>query len=257
MQRFFVPQESIQQDSIIVTDESMLHQMGRVIRMNTGDKCIFLDNSGDEYFASVKNIEKKIGVFTIQEKRKGANAPKIKLTLIQAISKKPETFELILQKGTELGVFQFVPIIAEFCNRRELLKRERLERIILEAAEQSERTTLPALYEPMNFTDALTKFKKTAILLHCRGELTHIKKYFDTNRDVTELALFIGPEGGFSPGEISLAQEAGIPLLSLGNMILRTETAAIVAVGAVQIMVGDEGFEPPMTGPKPVALPLG
>ncbi len=234
MQRFFVPPHSIQDSQVIVTDSDMLHQMGRVLRMQAGTSCIFLDNTQKEYTATLITISKQTATFQIKETATATTELGIEITVYQAIPKKMEIFEWVLEKGTELGVVKFVPMVTEFCNRRELQKREREMRIITESAEQSERGVCPTLGEVTKFEDALTQAGSEALVFHSRNTTMHVKDFLNENTSMKKFSLFIGPEGGFSEREIEFAQSKNVPVLSLGNQILRTETAAIVAVTLVR-----------------------
>lgn len=234
MQRFFVPPTSIQELRVIVTDEVMLHQMGRVLRMQQNDTCIFLDNSQKEYTARLETMSKQNAIFRIESTTTATTELNLEITVYQALPKKMEIFEWVLEKGTELGVVKFVPMVTEFCNRRELQKRERELRIITESAEQSERGVCPTLGEVTKFEDALTQAGNEALLFHSRNTTMHVKDFLQAHTSMKKFSLFIGPEGGFSQREIDFAQSKNAPILSLGNQILRTETAAIVAVALVR-----------------------
>lgn len=233
MQRFFVDPECIRGNIVHVIDQNILHQMKRVLRVESNELCIFLDNLGMEYTARLDTGDRHSLSFTIIEKKKSITESPTEVILFQALPKKLETFEWILQKGTELGVSRFVPIITEYCNRRELHKIERLERIITEAAEQSERGIKPILTKIMNLKNALQENKMDAVVLHSRKTQGSFKTFLEKQQTRHRYALFIGPEGGFSSSEIQHIESLTIPFVSLGPRILRTETAAILACGMV------------------------
>ncbi len=233
MQRYFVPQEYIQNSQIIVTDNDMLHQMVRVLRMQPGNTCIFLDNTCQEYTAKLETITKQLAIFKIEKTTPATTELDISITVYQALPKKMEIFEWVLEKGTELGVIKFVPMVTEFCNRRELLKRDREMRIITESAEQSERGVCPTLGDVISFEKGLDAAGSEALLFHSRDTTETLKDFLGANKSMQKFSLFIGPEGGFSEREVELAKSKKIPVLSLGKSILRTETAAIVAVANI------------------------
>lgn len=225
MQRFFLKPENIKGDVIHIDDPLVIHQMSRVLRMRPNDHFIALDNSGFEFECSLVSIDKNEVKADIFEKRNNETEPEIFVTLYQAMPKKMELFEMILQKCTEIGVSEFVPLITEFTERTEISKYERLGKILREAAEQSERGRIPVLRTETKFADALGEKFSCPILLHSRGNLTPLS----AEPKAKKCEIFIGPEGGFSENEVELAKMAGFKICSLGKRILRTETAAIVS----------------------------
>lgn len=234
MQRFFLKSESFSGNKIFISNPDIIYQMQRVLRMRNGDKFIALDNSGFEYLCMLEELNKDNAHARITEKRKNTAESEISLSLYQAMPKKMELFELVLQKGTEIGVSAFVPLITEHTERREISKRERLEKILREAAEQSERGKIPSLSEPAAFEKAMEEnFDGISIVLHSRGNYPSLTSKLTEIKNAKKCRIFIGPEGGFSEKEIKFAEQKGFNVCSLGPRILRTETAAIAAAGLV------------------------
>lgn len=236
MQRFFLNPDNFTPDRIIITDRTILHQTLHVLRMKIGDEFIALDGNGYEFICSIQCISDLKLEAIITAKRKNPTAPKIILNLFQALPKKQSLFELILQKGTELGVGAFHPLITERTERHSISKIQRFSKILKEAAEQSERGKMPQLALPLTLQDALNKtnnHKDISILLHGRGNFPLLSSQLDSIRNFPVCNLFIGPEGGFSDKEISLAQENNVKICSLGFAVLRTETAAIAAASLI------------------------
>lgn len=204
--------------------------------MRNGDKFIALNNSGFEYLCVLEELNGDNAHARITEKRINNAESEISVTLYQALPKKMELFELVLQKGTELGVSEFVPLITEHTERREITKRDRLEKILREAAEQSERGRIPSLSEPIDFEKAVEEnFDGISIVLHSRGNWPSLTSRLPEIKTVKKCRIFIGPEGGFSETEIKFAEQKGFYVCSLCPRILRTETAGIVAVSLVLI----------------------
>lgn len=237
MQRFFlarklfVVDDGSEKKEIAIEDGEVVFQMRRVLRMQAGDQFIALDNSGNEFSCKVATIGEKVAKAAIIEKRKNENEPEVFVTLYQALPKKSALFELVLQKGTELGVSAFVPIISARTEKAMPPRRDRLEKIIREAAEQSERGKLPTLTEPIKFAHLFEKdFAASAdeqrIVLEGRGDHPSLATL---NLAAKKISLFVGPEGGFTKEEIVLASKNGCIIASLGKTVLRTETAGIVA----------------------------
>lgn len=234
MQHFFVAPECIMEKVMRVTDPLLIHQMGRVLRMKQKDQCVFLDNSGFEFLSEITSLDKKEVTATVLEKRKNLAEPTLFLTLYQALPKKMELFEWVLQKGTEIGVSEFIPLVTERTERREIPKRDRLEKILKEAAEQCERGKIPELREPFDFNRTIQNQSAGAkILLHSRGEFPLFSEKLSEIKTQSRVSLFIGPEGGFSDTEIAQARTNGIFIYSLGPQILRTETAGIAAASLI------------------------
>ena len=272
MHRFFIPPEKIAESQVIL-DGAVAHQICRVLRMRPGERIILLDNSGWEFdteLVAIKSGQVKGRVLNRQLARGEART---KISLYQGILK-ANRFEFVLQKATELGVVEFIPLITArtIVARMDTVqkKRERWERIIREAAEQSKRGRLPHLREPMLFAGACARAQQTGGLSLLPWEETKpeggpsLKKVlgesnpFSINLFVgseegfsakeSELAqryglravnLFIGPEGGFSQEEADLARRHDIPTVTLGGRVLRSETAAIVTVAIVLHEMGD------------------
>ncbi len=227
MQHFFLKPENFRDGHVEIAEPPMLHQLTRVLRMQTGNELILLDNSGNEFICRIEQIDKKSCRLAISEKRKNGAEPEIFATLYQALPKKLELFEWVLQKGTEIGVSRFVPLITERTERREVSKRGRLEKILKEAAEQCERGKIPELNEAQKFHETLANANgRQKILLHGRGNHPLLSKIITKQ---TSVDIFVGPEGGFTDSEIQQAAENGFLIASLGPRVLRTETAGIFA----------------------------
>ncbi|MFA6521160.1 MAG: RsmE family RNA methyltransferase [Candidatus Gracilibacteria bacterium] len=229
MQHFFVSSENVKGDRIEISDDEVLHQINRVLRMNVGYEFIALDGSGYEFICRISQIDKNKISAQIKEKRLNAAEPKTHIILYQALTKKMESFEFALQKCTELGVSEFVPMITEFTQREGVTKPERLRKILREAAEQCERGKIPVLRDEIKFSEAMKEKLSCPILLHARGQNSPLRLQAENANKIGVCEIFIGPEGGFSEKEVDCAQNANFRVCSLGKTILRAETAAISA----------------------------
>lgn len=234
MQHFFLEPNAFQENLVIIKNPRVLHQMNHVLRMKRGDKFIALNNTGFEFHVQFEKIDKNYAEAKILEKRENMAEPKLFLTIYQALPKKLELFELVLQKGTEIGVSAFVALITERTERKNIPKRERFLKILQEAAEQCERGKIPKLLEPTPFEKAVEeKFYGARILLHSRGEYPLLSSKIADIKKANVCSIFIGPEGGFTEKEIQQAKENNFFIASLGPRVLRTETAGIVGAGVV------------------------
>lgn len=225
MQRFFVGPECCTENFVLVYDPQIIHQITNVLRMRSGDECIFLDNSGFEFLSEITSLDEKEIRAAILEKRKNLAEPALFVTLYQALPKKLELFEWVLQKGTEIGISKFVPLVTERTERREIPKRERLEKILKEAAEQCERGRIPELGEVIDFSRAIKSISPgNSVLLSGLG---------NQKLHSSPMNILVGPEGGFSEKEINETRAIGIPVAALGLRVLRTETAGIAAASLI------------------------
>ena len=238
MERFFVPKSWINDDRVRLELETA-HQIIRVFRLSSGDEISILDNSGSEYHVRIDRISGGIVEGAIIDTATGNLEPSIHVTLYQGILK-GEKFEWILQKGTELGVCQFVPMICSRSIPRHtekwyLDKRARWNKIVTEASEQSGRTRVPVISDPKSFQDACLEASLPSIVSIIPWEQEVDKKLKDAIRNIgsDSIGILIGPEGGFDKSEISLAWSKGITPVTIGKRILRAETAAIATLSII------------------------
>ena len=236
--RFFISKKQIRNESVYLTGDQA-RQIHNVLRLRQGDKIYVLNNEGWEFEVELLTTKPDKVTGGLLNRWLVESEPTIRLTLFQSRLKQ-DKFEWVLQKGTELGVASFVPMITErSIVRQKTLKQNKLfrwKRIICEAAEQSGRGQIPTLSQPIGFVAAL-KAAQTSHLAMITWEneldktITATLALNSQNRSlhIRDVALLIGPEGGFTASEIQNAQSANIIPVSLGPRILRAETAAIVA----------------------------
>ncbi|MBV9120537.1 MAG: 16S rRNA (uracil(1498)-N(3))-methyltransferase [Chloroflexi bacterium] len=217
MHRFFAPVV----DGFAQLNAAQLHQIRRVLRIREGEPIGIFDGSGLEWLARLSD-----GDIEIERPLMDAVEPRTQLTLFQAVIKAPK-FELVLQKCTELGVTRFVPFRAE---RSVALtdKPERWRSILIEAAEQSGRRMVPEISPVLSFTEALGEATQRGVPF-LAWEQAERPKLASVHRPARDLALIIGPEGGFTEAEVGSARNRGAAVVSLGRRVLRSETAAIAA----------------------------
>ncbi len=221
IQRFFIGEKIAEEKKVTVSNDELIHQWRNVFRMKAGDEIVLLDNSGFEYPARFLSLDKKEAEFEVLSKIKNEVIPKREVVLYQSLIKK-DKFEWVVQKATELGVSEFVPVLSERSEKKNL-NMERLAVIAREASEQSGRGKLPKLHKLLNLQEALDSIKDNAIVFDSSGFPFQTYKL----PNFLTYKIFIGPEGGFTSDEIQLFKSKNIPIVSLGNMTLRAETAAI------------------------------
>lgn len=231
LHRFFVGEMSGgqigEQKKLDIFDADLIHQWKKVFRLGAGDDVILFDGSGREYTCKIEMLSKDSAQVSVGESRAVPEAKK-DVWLCVALIKK-DNFEWIVEKGTELGVRHFVPVVAERSEKKDL-NMERLIKIAREASEQSGRATVPEIHPVMTLEgifsgndSSLFKFPNHRIAFDPEG-IAMISK--DTS-DTESVAIFIGPEGGWSEREIEFFKKQEVDLKTMGNQILRAETAAI------------------------------
>ncbi len=249
--RFFVSPESISGADVVIEEKALTHQLAHVLRLGPGTTVTLLDNSGWEYTVALREIARHAVTGTVQERALASGEPALNLMLYVALLKS-ERFEWVLQKGTELGVSAFVPVVSERSVVEDpagigAAKIERWERIVREAAEQSRRARLPKLYPAQPFASACERAgqQSKALLLWegsgAPGLRPTLQQIAAPPPGTTprSLAIFSGPEGGWSEAEIDTATMYNIGLVSLGPRTLRAETAPIAAAAAVFFQFGE------------------
>jgi len=207
-----------------ITDERLIHQWKNVFRYEAGDKVILFDGSGKDFECEIQGLDKKEASLTILEEKEGI-IPKKNIVLYQSLVKK-DNMEWIVEKATELGISKIVPIISERSEKKDF-NLERAKKIIIEASEQCGRSNIPELGEVTDLDKALEIAEGKLIAFHTA---TPPNPPLDQGKGNQDLSLFIGPEGGFTENEIEEFKKADTEIRSLGDLVLRAETAAIAAL---------------------------
>ncbi len=272
MHRFFIEADRLFPGELLLLPDKLAHQVRDVLHLVVGEQLILLDNTGDEIHCTVKSSSKAYVSVLVEGRQAGKTELLVKIILCQALLKSAR-FEWILEKGTELGVSTFVPVLC----RRSMAglgdagkaKVQRWQRILEEATEQCGRARRPELLPICPLTHALSAIPAGAMALILweeeQGQSLHdvlqtvsLPKGQDQRvgvgqgavgaglapalplqpsaqrlRQPMTVVLFIGPEGGLLKEEIELAQQYGVQSITLGTRILRAETAALAAVANV------------------------
>ena len=226
--RFFVPPGTVGNREALALPAIIAHQVQRVLRLHDGERLVLLEGDGIEQHCVLDG-----GTLRVVERHPAAGEPRHRLTVVQALLK-GDGMEIAIRAATEVGAAAFRLVVTDRCVVRELSPRklERLRAVAREAAEQSERGTVPEVVAPVPLADAIAP---GSVLLWERSDA-----------DVARLgsldpphAVVIGPEGGFTPNEVAAAERAGATLAGLGPRILRAETVAGVATAVVLSRSGD------------------
>lgn len=237
--RIYQPGEYQPGESMALTPEAGQH-VAVVLRMQAGEQLTLFCGDNREFAASIESVKKKLVMVHIHAVKDVSRESPLPIHLAQAISK-GDRMELVMQKSVELGVSSIIPLITARCAVK--LDKERLakkmhqwQNIVIAACEQSGRNTVPVVHQPVSFEQYLQETKAgLKFILHPEGG----KTWRDYTLGQTDTALIVGPEGGLTDEEVQRACASDCFPLSLGPRILRTETAAIAALGLLQALGGD------------------
>lgn len=227
-------------------EPEIVFQLSKVLRATAGDEVILQVDGGAEAGLSGAAAELHYTIEMVQKKQVDLKLVSVsentrelgfELSLVLCLPNKPDKLEFILQKAVEIGVTEVVTVAGDFSQMKHQLRMDRLEKIMIEAAEQSERAMVPGLKvaSEKSLQELLKKVATDdAVQVFVAVERLNqsgAKNPFAEVDKSKKLMIVIGPEGGFSPEEKALVKELGITSFSLGKRILRMETAAIVALG--------------------------
>lgn len=234
MRRFF---GKIEDDFAVIEGEEFAH-LKNVLRMKEGDQIVVYNKSEIEFLCKIKELKKDFALAKIEKQNICPALPKKNIILFQAVTKR-DNFELIVQKAVELGVKRFVPFLSEYCSAKEFVnKKERIEKIVLGACKQCECSVPMIVENVVSFDDMLRCASKHNLLLFA-NEREGDNFDFLSLKNAEDIAIIVGPEGGFSEIEKEKILEINSKSVSLGKRILRSETASIVLVGMVSILSGN------------------
>jgi 16S rRNA (uracil1498-N3)-methyltransferase len=236
LHRFYIEQKVGEQNEITIPSDELVHQIVNVFRLGKNDRVILFDNSGFEFVTQILSFSKKEITLSILEKVDkspevyGRPLVSLYLSLI-----KKSNFELALEKVTEVGVAEIHPVVSERSEAKNL-NFDRLQKIVKEASEQCGRVTLPEVFHVTDLEVAVSQAVKqndVCIVFHTgfdeAGGQAVGKAVLEAKAKV---AVFVGPEGGWTDKEIEIFKKNNFQVRSLGQNVLRAETAAIVAVWA-------------------------
>ena len=247
MHRFFVSPDSID-GSVIVFGTEVSHRIARVLRSRSGETVIALDGTGWEHTVVLDSVDSDRTSGTISAKRRAEGEPLVHLTVYQGVLK-GRRFETVLQKGTELCVSHFVPVMCERSvptrtDSREQVKLKRWRNVLSEAAEQSRRGLIPTVSGPVEFRGACDSATLPAIMPWEEERSLGLREVVSQARKEGEFAsysVFVGPEGGFTREEVEYAVSRGILPVTLGPRILRADTAPVAVAAALMYELGELG----------------
>ena len=249
MELFFA--SKIDSGTVRLSSEESLHCV-RVLRHREGDAVEVIDGAGTLFHCTMLDADPREAVLRIDSSEEGWNALPYRLTLGICPTKNPDRFEWAVEKATEFGVDSIVPIIAERSERR-VFKADRARRIALSATKQSLKALIPDIPDPTPFREFVSAshsgpdplrhsgldpespppLRLIACCFDGAAPRVSVREALEAHPDATDIAVLIGPEGDFSPEEVTAAVAAGFIPVHLGDSRLRTETAAVAAAAFV------------------------
>lgn len=221
---------------IYTLDEDESKHCIKVLRLKNGDNIQLLDGKGNIYFAQITDDNaKKCSVKIIEKSNQQKKA--FKVIMAVAPTKNMDRMEWFVEKATEIGINIIIPIECKN-SERSVIKTERLNKVAISAIKQSLNAYLPEISEIISFNELMNQYKNfegQKFIAHCKPNETkhHLISQYKKNSDVL---IVIGPEGDFTDEEINLALKTGFHQISLGQNRLRTETAALYACTAINLM---------------------
>lgn len=243
MPKFFIEKENIQNGAISITGGDASH-ITRVLRMKTGREILLCDGCGTDFHAVITKIDRDSVTLSIKESRPCPAEPKLSVTLFQGLPKQGK-MEYIIEKCTELGICKVVPVrtrrsVVTLKESKMAEKCRRWQKIAAESVKQCGRGIVPDVIPAVSLDDAVSLSEELDLVLAAyENEREHSLKTVLSGKRPKSAGIFIGPEGGFEPEEAALFQNAGIPTVSLGPRILRTETAGPAVLAALMYEFGE------------------
>jgi 16S rRNA (uracil1498-N3)-methyltransferase len=244
MTHFYVLPQDIDGDRVLFRGDEAKH-LRVVYRKSVGDVVSAVDGLGNELTVLLEHVKPKSVAGRVIRFRRKSRETVSRVTLAQAVGKGGK-MDLVVQKGTELGVYRFVPMITQHTvvspdEHSSLKKQRRWQRVAISAMKQSLRSHLPVVDPLTNFDQVLREAEKADLTLMASmvKEAESLDRVFEERQALRDVMLLVGPEGGFSSQEILQALQRGIGLVSLGPRRLRTETAGILLVGLVLFQLGE------------------
>lgn len=240
MPKFFVP--AISGEEVLLEGETARH-ISRSLRMKVGDMLSLSDGSGVDFGCAIAAMDGETVRLKVCYSAPSESEPDIQVTLYQGVPK-GDKMEDIIQKTVELGVSKIVPVLTKRSvsrpdQRSAAKKRERYQKIALEAAKQSGRGIIPSVEDMVRFDQAISLAGDAVKLLCYEGGGAPFQTVIGASKGQRQFALFIGPEGGFEPEEAEAVLAAGGLAVTLGKRILRTQTAPVAALTALMLLTNN------------------
>lgn len=237
MPHFFIKSDDVKHNKIIINDKENFNHIAKSLRIRIGEKLLLVDENQIQYETVVDEITNKEITVNVENSYKSSRSLDFGLYLAQS-PLRSDAQSVIIEKATELGAEGIFPVLTDNCalNRSVIEKKiPKWQKSMYEASKQCERAYVPKCYE-VTALKTLLDMKDCKIIAFCeRCSKITFRDYFNENhiKKNDKLLVIIGPEGGFSESEFELFRKKNIPMLTLGNLILKAETAVITALGNI------------------------
>ena len=233
MPHFFINSNSKTENKIVVSDADNYRHIARSLRARVGENLLLIDENQIQYETKIKEINSKEIICEVEKSYPSKRDLEFDLYLAQSPLRSDAQLT-VMEKATELGVRGVYPVFTENCALK-VNKQEKWQKVMNEASKQCERAKIPTCYEPITFDELLAKLFDKVIVLAERSTEKSLKQYLSENptKKGEKILAIIGPEGGFSQKEFDYFKSKNLPLISLGDLILKAETAVIVTLGDI------------------------
>ena len=238
MPHFFIEFKNVNNNRIIISDTENYRHIAKSLRAKIGEKLLLIDEKQIQYETVIENINSKEIVCEIKKSYPSKRDLEFDLYLAQSPLRSDAQLT-IMEKATELGVRTVFPIITDNCALAESVlakKHEKWQKVMYEASKQCERAKVPVCFKPQKLDELLTsqKFDKILVMAERSTEIS-LKEFLQLNpiKKGERILVIIGPEGGFSQKEFDYFKSHNFPLITLGDLILKAETAVITALGNI------------------------
>ena len=241
MAQFFINKENINDDSISITAQSDIRHITNVLRFKKGDNIVLVSSESITYLVEISSINSDVIYTKVIEQFKSDRKLNINITLAQSILKSAKQ-DVVIQKATELGINTIIPFfsknsVVRIDNEKDQIhKIQRWQKIAYESSKQCQRVNIPDISHISNLNEVI-QLDNFDVKLVCSERDTQysLKKFLQSKNEtkIKNILIIIGPEGGWDDKEIELFKNKDIPIITLGNLILRAETAAITALSDI------------------------
>ncbi len=234
VQQFYVQPEHVFDDHFILVKDELRHAI-RALRKSAGDVIEAVDGQGNAYSGTIVSISKDEAKVSLANHSKNPGEPSIHLTLAQAVPKGSH-FDIVIEKGTEIGISRFQPVITQRSIADPSSRIDRWRKKALAAMKQCGRSCCPEILPPVPFERYVEQVNsKVSFIAHEHFSASKVPE----SLSVKSCTLFIGPEGGFTEDEVNIALSNNVFPLQLGQRRLRSETAGIVGAVKLLLMFGE------------------
>ena len=233
MPHFFIDSNNKIDNKITISDADNYRHIARSLRARCGEKILLIDENQIQYETKISEINSKEVICEIEKSYLSKRDLEFDLFLAQSPLRSDAQLT-VMEKATELGVRGVYPVFTDNCALR-VNKQEKWQKVMFEASKQCERAKIPTCFAPTTFEEILQKDFDKIIVLAERSTEKSLKQYLSENpiKKGEKILAIIGPEGGFSQKEFDYFRSKNLPLISLGDLILKAETAVIVTLGDI------------------------